>query len=454
MTVLMSAIPQGKPEMVEDGKRKLYQFQQPIPIPSYLIAIAAGNLEARKIGPRSHVWSEPEVVDAAASKLDDTEDLLKIAEELSGPYIWGIYDILVLPPSFAYSGMENPCLTFISPHILQGEKAHVKLMAHEIAHSWTGNLVTNKNFEHFWINEGFTMFVGRRIQGLVSGGRAMESLEALGDWKQLENYVNEVVTDDHPLTSLVVNLTGLNPHDSFNPIPYHKGSVFLWYLEGIVGGPAIMETFLKSYYKSFAYKSIDSTEFKGYFENYFKNETKINSIDWDTWLNGRGMPPYRPNYDESLSQACKDLAQKWINLDTDVSADLTTSNREWTILSPEQKREFMSVLLAEKEPLSVEKLQLMDELYQLNGMKHWEIRSRWIRLGLKGHWDHAIPRAVEMVSEGGDIMLTIGPIYRDMYDWEKAREAALEAFEKNRSSMMKVAVHSVMKDLKISESES
>ena len=128
--------------------------------------------------------------------------------------------------------------------------------------------------------------------------------------------------------------------------------------------------------------------------------------------------------------------------------------KEWTILSPEQKREFISLLLAEKEPLDVKKLKLMEELYQLNGMKHWEIRSRWIRLGLKGHWDDAIPRAVEMVSEGGDIMLTIGPIYRDMYAWEKARKTAFEAFEKNRSSMMSVAVQSVMKDLKISEAKS
>ena len=119
MTVLMSAMRQGKPEMVEDGKKKLHHFKQPIPVPSYLTAIAAGKLEARKIGPRSHVWSEPEVVDAAASKLEDTEDLLKIAEELSGPYVWGIYDVLVLPPSFAYSGMENPCLTFIREAIKQ-----------------------------------------------------------------------------------------------------------------------------------------------------------------------------------------------------------------------------------------------------------------------------------------------------------------------------------------------
>ena len=266
-----------------------------------------------------------------------------------------------------------------SPHILQGERAHVGIMAHEIAHSWTGNLVTNKNFEHFWINEGFTMFAGRRIQGLVNGGRAMESLESLEEWKELENYVNEVVNEDHPLTSLVVNLTGLDPHDCFSPTPYDKGSIFLWYLEDIVGGPAVIEKFLKSYYKAFAYKSLDSLEFKEYFEDYFKKESKIRSIDWDTWLYGRGMPPYRPNYDESLSQTCKDLAQKWINLSTDNSSDQTILKREWAVLSPEQKREFISLLLAEKEPLSIKKLQFMELLYKLNDEKHWEIRSRWIR---------------------------------------------------------------------------
>ena len=366
MIVLMSAIPQGKPEMVEDGKKRVHHFHQPIPIPSYLIAIAAGKLESRKIGPRSHVWSEPEVVDTAASKLEDTEDLLKIAEELSGPYVWGIYDILVLPPSFAYFGMENPCLTYLSPHLLPGEKAHVGIMAHEIAHSWTGNLVTNKNFEHFWINEGFTTFLMRRIQGRLKGGKALESLEALGDWKKLDSYINEVLSDDHPLTSLVVNLTGLDPHDCFSPIPYNKGSVFLRYLEEIIGGPTKMEEFLKSYYEFFAYESIDSTEFKTYFGNYFKNESKLSSIDWDTWLNGTGMPPHRPNYDESLVEACTELAQKWISLDANVSFDHGTLKKEFTILSAEQKREFISILQAEEEPLDSRKLLLMEVLYDLN----------------------------------------------------------------------------------------
>ena len=156
LTVLMSAIRDGNPEPT-DGDKLIHKFTQKVPIPCYLVAFAIGALESRKIGPRSHVWSEAEFVEKAAFDFSETETFLKTAEELCGPYVWGIYDILVLPPSFAYGGMENPCLTFATPTLLSGDKSNAGVIAHEIAHSWTGNLVTNNTFEHFWLNEGFTV---------------------------------------------------------------------------------------------------------------------------------------------------------------------------------------------------------------------------------------------------------------------------------------------------------
>ena len=156
-----------------------------MPVQSYLIAIAVGALESRKIGPRSHVWAEASVVDQSAFDFSETETMLQKAEELCGPYVWGIYDVLVLPPSFPFGGMENPCLTFATPTLLSGDKSNADVIAHEIAHSWTGNLVTNANMEHFWLNEGFTVFTERKILGRMHGEPSRHFSAILG-WRDLQ----------------------------------------------------------------------------------------------------------------------------------------------------------------------------------------------------------------------------------------------------------------------------
>ena len=176
LTVLMSAVRDG--DEIKDGK-KVAKFNQKIPIQSYLIAIAVGAVVSRKVGPRSHVWSEEEFVDKAAFDFSETEAFIETAEELCGPYVWGIYDILVLPPSFPFGGMENPCMTFATPTLLSGDKSNADVIAHEIAHSWTGNLVTNVNFEHFWLNEGFTVFTERKIKGRLHGGEPVRAFSAM-----------------------------------------------------------------------------------------------------------------------------------------------------------------------------------------------------------------------------------------------------------------------------------
>ena len=181
LTILMSAVRNG--DEVKDGK-KVAEFTQKVPIQSYLIAIAVGAIVSRKIGPRSHVWSEEEFVEKAAFDFSETESFIETAEELCGPYVWGIYDILVLPPSFPFGGMENPCMTFATPTLLSGDKSNADVVAHEIAHSWTGNLVTNVNFEHFWLNEGFTVFTERKIVGRMHGEPARH-FSAILRWKDL-----------------------------------------------------------------------------------------------------------------------------------------------------------------------------------------------------------------------------------------------------------------------------
>ncbi|KRT78998.1 Peptidase [Oryctes borbonicus] len=224
------------------SKERIFSFAQDIPIPSYLIAIAVGALESRDIGPRSKVWSEKEFIEAAAYEFANTEHQLKTAEEICGPYLWGRYDLLVLPPSFPFGGMENPCLTFVTPTLLAGDRSLANVVAHEIAHSWTGNLVTNANFEHFWLNEGFTVLIERKIVGRLENAQ-LQDFEAYDGLQELKDTIKRMGSEN-PLTKLVVDLKGIHPDDAFSTVPYEKGQLFLRYLEKTVGGPGKLLTSL------------------------------------------------------------------------------------------------------------------------------------------------------------------------------------------------------------------
>merc|ERR1719309_1832230 len=296
------------------------------------------------------------------------------------------YDILVLPPSFAYGGMENPCLTFVTPTLLTGDKSNTSVIAHEIAHSWTGNLVTNSTFEHFWLNEGFTVFTGRKILGRIHGEPARH-FTALLRWKELEETVNKIFDPNHNYTKLVPNLSGVDPDDAFSRIPYEKGSTFLWYLEDLVGGPTIFEPFLKAYYKEYAFKSIDSDTFKNYFGQFFANSKEITGIDWDLWLYQPGMPSYKPNFDSRLAEDSWKLAECWKKLSPD--SDFLFDGHELDKFAPNQVQEFLGSLLT-GGGFQCDKLENMDVLYRFSASSNCEILFLWLRLGLKSRWEPAV----------------------------------------------------------------
>eukprot|EP00092_Neocalanus_flemingeri_P025554 GFUD01027705.1.p1 GENE.GFUD01027705.1~~GFUD01027705.1.p1 ORF type:complete len:610 (+),score=157.60 GFUD01027705.1:266-2095(+) len=442
LTVLMSAIRDGEDQPGPDNK-KVAKFTQKVPIQSYLIAIAAGAVESRKIGPRSHVWSEAEFVEKAAFDFSETETMLTAAEELCGPYVWGIYDILVLPPSFPFGGMENPCLTFATPTLLSGDKSNADVIAHEIAHSWTGNLVTNFNFEHFWLNEGFTVFTERKIIGRMHG-EPSRHFSAILRWKDLQETVNVNLGPNNPLTALVPRLAGVDPDDAFSVVPYEKGSTFLWYLEDTVGGAVLFEPFLKSYYKKFAYQSIHSDTFKSYFLEYFSNVESVKTIDWDTWFNKPGMPIYKPNFDESLAQACWELAKKWQTWDISTPAPF---DKEFESFSATQKQEFLGTLLNDS-PLDHTKLEKMGAMYSLDSCSNVEIVFRWIRLGIKARWEPSLAEALKLATVQGR-MKFVRPLFKDLYGWEEKRQQAIDTFKAHRGEMMYVCAEMVAKDLHI-----
>lgn len=424
LTVLMSAIRDHIREL-HDGK--LFHFVQDVPIPSYLIAIAIGALESRKIGPRSHVWAEKEIIEESAFEFANTEHQLQTAEAICGPYVWGIYDLLVLPPSFPYGGMENPCLTFVTPTLLAGDRSLVNVVAHEIAHSWTGNLVTNKNFEHFWLNEGFTVFIERKILGrlLTPQEQDFQALEGLAD---LTNCVKRL-GKDNPLTKLVVDLKGLHPDDAFSTIPYEKGQTFLRYLEEAVGGPSVFEPFLRKYFDTYKFKSVDTTDFKTFFIKEFcpcGKDNKVKHIDWDLWLHGTGLPPHIPDYDTIIGEVSVQLCSKLSSWNETAEPPPITAE-DVKSMSASQIIYFLQLVLDEQSVWSIIKLKEVEKIFSLAKNKNSEIKLRWLRICLKAKWEEKIPVVLSWLNEVGR-MKYVRPLYRDLYGWEAARSKAIDNF--------------------------
>ncbi|XP_063238721.1 leukotriene A-4 hydrolase [Bacillus rossius redtenbacheri] len=443
LVVLMSAVRVGDPVPSKNEGVAVHKFEQKIPVPTYLIAVAVGALESREIGPRSRVWSEKEYVEKAAYEFAETEVMLKTAEDVCGPYVWGIYDLLVLPPSFPYGGMENPCLTFVTPTLLAGDRSLADVVVHEITHSWTGNLVTNKNFEHFWINEGFTMFVERKILGKMHGENYRHFM-AIGGLKDLKDAI-DARGKDNPTTCLVPDLRGVDPDDAFSVCPYEKGHTLLFHLETILGGAGVFDDFLKSYIDHFKYKSIGTDDFRDYLNGYFLGNKNLEKFDWDTWLRSPGMPPVIPSYDTALADACTRLAARWSAWDEGEPAPFEASDLR--DLNAQQVREFLAVLL-QGAPLSAGKVQAMDRVYGMGERKNAEIRFRWLRLALKSRWKKLVSEALDFVAQQGR-MKYVRPIYRDLYAWDETKEKAIKHFKTHRHNMMHVAAHVVSQDLKL-----
>ncbi|XP_075526195.1 leukotriene A-4 hydrolase isoform X3 [Dermacentor variabilis] len=408
LTVLMSAIRQGCDDS-GDGATRVTKFAQEVPVPSYLIAIAVGAIESRKIGPRCAVLAEKEQLNLAVIDFADTERMLCSAESLVGPYLWGVYDLLVLPPSFPYGGMENPCLTFATPSLLAGDKSLANVVAHEIAHSWTGNLVTNKTFEHFWLNEGFTVFLERKIIGRLFGNE-MREFQALDGIEDLR-YTIETLGVDNPLTCLVPRLSGVHPDEAFSSVPYEKGHTFLYYLETLLGGPEVFDKFLLAYIEKYKYQSVDTWQWKAYLYDYFKDKADIlNRVEWEAWLHSPGMPPVIPSYSRALVIPCEQLCAKWANPGTDSKS---FSPEDISSLQPGQRSLFLSLLLKER-PLSADQIQLLTKTYKMEEVGNAEIK------------------------------------FRDLHSWEEKRQLTKKLFTELKPQMMHVVTLRLSKDLGLS----
>ncbi|KAF8069679.1 lkhA [Scenedesmus sp. PABB004] len=373
-----------------DGAARFF-FSQAVPIPSYLIALAVGELESRELSDRSRVWSEPSVVDAAAYEFAETAKFLDAAEALAGRYVWGRYDLLLLPPSFPYGGMENPCLTFVTPTLIAGDRSLTNVVAHEIAHSWTGNLVTNAAWSDFWLNEGWTVFLERKILGALHGEAARQFAASRGAASLAEEVSR--IGHDHNFTRLVPDLShGADPDDAFSRVPYEKGFWFLYWLESLVGGPAAFDPYMRAYLASFAGGTVTSDAFRRHFCDHFAAVPEVAGIDWDAWLHAPGMPPEANTYDTSLAAAAEALAVRWHTADVlgvgappppgAGPADIAGWGTEQVLAFLERLAELRSMT-----PLAPALCRAADAAYGFDAATNAEIRAAWYKVR------PALPRA-------------------------------------------------------------
>lgn len=447
-TCVMSAVMKGVKDIPSSGSgsSKEYHWDQPVPISSYLIAMAVGKLAKRDISERCAVWSEPSVVDQAAFEFAQTEDFLQAAEAISGKkYVWGRYDLLCLPGSFPFGGMENPCLTFVTPTLLAGDRSLADVVAHEIAHSWTGNLVTNATWDHFWLNEGWTTWFQRKIMARIHKNPKFLDFDAIGGWKHLTDTIKREMPEE--FTSLVLDMGDLDPDEAYSSVAYEKGFNLLYTLELKVGSPAF-EKFFQAYIAKFASKTVTSEEFRAFFNAQFKGNASVKDFDWNTWLYSKGMPPTKPQFDKSLAESSEKLAISWYEVDRSGKMVPSVNIKLW---SSNQVTCFLDALLdlCEDQPLKLETLTAMKQQYGFESTKNSEILFRFCSLAVAAEDESIIPVVIRFITTQGRMKFT-RPLYKALYQSKMGSELAVKTFLEHKNTYHPICVKMVASDLSVS----
>ncbi|HXU69332.1 MAG TPA: M1 family metallopeptidase [Polyangia bacterium] len=394
-------------------------WEMPQPIPPYLIAFAVGDLESREVGPRSRVWAEPSVVDAAAWEFAGVDDMLTTAERLFGAYDWERFDILTMPPSFPYGGMENPRLTFLTPTLLAGDRSLVSVVAHELAHSWTGNLVSNASAEHFWLNEGFTVFAERRIVEALYGVDTCALQAAIGRRGLDEAF--ERFGKKPELTRLRTKLEGIDPDEVFSEIPYEKGYLFLRAIEEAAGREAF-DRFLRAYLGEFRFGAIDSDDFQRLVERELPGV--LEKVDGKAWLDGAGLPAAAPVMRAKKMEAVEAIAAAGRVATEEEAAEWGAT--EWELYLTALPRPF-----AECEAL--------DARFELTKKGNYEVLVAWLTLALASGHEDVVPRAEEVLAKVGR-MKYLRPLYGAMIArGGETRKRAAALFERVRATYHPIA---------------
>ncbi|XP_043697561.1 leucine aminopeptidase [Telopea speciosissima] len=393
--------------------RMVDEFTMEQPIPPYLFAFAVGELGFRDVGPRTRVYAEsvPAVLDAAAREFLGTEDMIRQGEKLFGPYEWERFDLLVLPPSFPYGGMENPRMVFLTPTVIKGDASGAQVVAHELAHSWTGNLITNKTNEDFWLNEGCTTYAERRIVEAVQGEEIAALNTGIG-WRGL-NEEMEGFKDNMEFTKLKTKQEGVDPDDIYSQVPYEKGFQFIWRIERQIGRPAFDE-FLKKYIATFKFQSIDTETFLNFLKANIPGIEK--EIDLVLWTEGTGIPPdaFEPvsNTYAKIVSLAKEFIHGRMPREDEVS---DWHGQEWE-------------LYLENLPKSVEASQVaaLDARYRLAESKNYEVKVAFLQLAISSGCREFFSEVEKTLKEVGR-MKYLRPLYTALVQGNGKEEAKILA---------------------------
>ena len=425
LRAVMSAA--NDPDAPADGDYRLDMRQ---PIPSYLIALAVGDLAFAPLGPRAGVYAEPSVVDAAAEEFADTEAMIAAAERLYGPYRWGRYDLLVLPPSFPFGGMENPRLTFATPTILAGDRSLVSLVAHELAHSWSGNLVTNATWRDFWLNEGVTTYIERRLVEEVFGTQRADMEAVLGR----DLLLAELDRLDEADELLHVDLAGRDPDDGMTQVPYEKGALLLRHLEERTGR-ARFDEFLRGYFDDFAFRSITTGDFVAYVRDQLPaaDPPAGAAVPLEAWIERPGLPPDAPQPVSDAFGAVEQQAAAW-SAGRRRPAELETgtwSTQEWL--------HFLNVAAPD---LDAERMAGLDDAFGLTESGNAEIAHQWLLAAIRAGYRRADGRLERYLTGIGRRKL-IAPLYEALAATPGGRERALAIYRRARPGYHPISVEAI-----------
>ena len=408
--------PEGR--VTADGREFLFEMRNPIP--PYLIAIAVGDLAFESLGPRSGVYAEPSVVQAAAKEFGDLEEMIAAAESLYGPYRWGRYDILVLPPSFPFGGMENPRLTFATPTILAGDRSLNSLIAHELAHSWSGNLVTNATWRDFWLNEGFTSYFELRIMEQLYGPERATMLEHLGR----QGLVDEIrgFGSDTGETVLHIQLGGRNPDDAMTMIAYDKGAAFLRMLEVSLGRERF-DAYLRSYFDRHAFQSMTTAKFLADMRARLLNgdDALYRRLRIDEWVYGAGLPDNAP-VPQSDAFAKVEAQAAAFARGTPAGSLATTG---WTT------QEWQHFLGALPDTMSRARLADLDRTFGFTNTGNSEVLFAWLRKAIANRYEPAMPALERFLTSQGRRKF-LSPLYTDLMATSWGKEMARRIYAEAR----------------------
>jgi leukotriene A-4 hydrolase/aminopeptidase len=407
-----------------------YTFKMPHPIPPYLIAVAVGDLQFRSLGRRTGVYTEPSMIEKSAFELADTEKMVEATEKIYGAYRWGRYDLLVLPPSFPFGGMENPMLTFATPTILAGDKSLVSLVAHELAHSWSGNLVTNATWRDFWLNEGFTTYLERRIIEAVYGQPRREMEATLGRRSLEEEMLGMEARDQ----ILHVELKGRDPDDGFTGVPYEKGALFLRHLEETVGREKF-DRFVRGYFDAHAFQSITTETFVNYLNKNLldANPNSVSRADVDEWIYKAGLPKNAPQPKSDAFGKVETQAQSWLRNDITASGIKASA---WTT------QEWLHFLTSLPDNLGTGKMAELDRAFNLSKIGNSEIAFQWLMMSIKNNYVQAFPRLEEFLTTIGRRKF-VRPLFEELVKTPAGKELAAAIYTKARPGYHPITVASV-----------